>query len=166
MCGLLALLSADGNAAQFVQPVERALPCMHHRGPDAAGTWSDDDAVFGFNRLAIIDIEHSHQPLRWGPEDNPARYALTFNGEIYNYVELREELQAALALYLDAERDLAHSGAWDPACDHWLRDAEAARTALAAALDQPLGQVLAQLTELEIEGQVSCDNGLWSVLMR
>ncbi|WP_423211915.1 hypothetical protein [Paracoccus yeei] len=44
-------------------------------------------------------------------------------------------MQAALALYLDAERDLAHSGAWDPACDHWLRDAEAARTELAAALD-------------------------------
>lgn len=44
-------------------------------------------------------------------------------------------MQAALALYLDAERDLAQSGAWDPACDHWLRDAEAARTALAAALD-------------------------------
>ena len=41
-------------------------------------------------------------------------------------------MQAALALYLDAERDLAQSGAWDPACDHWLRDAEAARTALAA----------------------------------
>ena len=44
-------------------------------------------------------------------------------------------MQTALALYLDAERDLAHSGAWDSACDHWLRDAEAARTALAAALD-------------------------------
>ncbi|WP_263568185.1 hypothetical protein [Paracoccus sp. DMF] len=44
-------------------------------------------------------------------------------------------MQAALALYLDAERDLTQSGAWDPACDHWLRDAEAARTALAAALD-------------------------------
>ncbi|XQZ55563.1 hypothetical protein E2979_21105 [Paracoccus yeei] len=44
-------------------------------------------------------------------------------------------MQAALALSLDAERDLAQSGAWDPACDHWLRDAEAARTALAAALD-------------------------------
>ncbi|OWJ90617.1 hypothetical protein CDV54_16135, partial [Paracoccus yeei] len=44
-------------------------------------------------------------------------------------------MQTALALYLDAERDLAQSGAWDPACDHWLRDAEAARTALAAALD-------------------------------
>lgn len=55
-------------------------------------TWNDNDAVFGFNRLSIIDLEHSHQPLRWGPEDNPERYAMTFNGEIYNYLELREEL--------------------------------------------------------------------------
>ena len=93
MCGLLAMLTANGAGASFVEPVERALPCMYHRGPDAAGTWNDADAVFGFNRLAIIDIEHSHQPLRWGPEDNPQRYALTFNGEIYNYIELREELQ-------------------------------------------------------------------------
>jgi len=57
-----------------------------------------------------------------------------------------------------------------PQTDHpLLRELLAASRsseALAAALDQPLGQVLAQLTELEIEGQVSCDNGLWSVLMR
>ena len=93
MCGLLALLSASGNAGDYVDAVERALPCMHHRGPDAAGTWHDDDAAFGFNRLSIIDIEHSHQPLRWGPEGEENRYALTFNGEIYNYVELRAELK-------------------------------------------------------------------------
>lgn len=95
MCGLCALLSADRNAARHVEALEQSLQCMRHRGPDAAGTWHDDDAVFGFNRLSIIDLEHSHQPLRWGPEDNPQRYALTFNGEIYNYVELREELIAA-----------------------------------------------------------------------
>ena len=87
MCGLVAMLSADGGAANYVSAVERSLTCMYHRGPDAAGTWNDDDAVFGFNRLAIIDLEHSHQPLRWGPAENPSRYALTFNGEIYNYVE-------------------------------------------------------------------------------
>ncbi|AOX05321.1 asparagine synthase (glutamine-hydrolyzing) [Corynebacterium sp. NML98-0116] len=95
MCGLLALLTTNSNAASFVEAAERALPCMYHRGPDAAGTWNDDHAVFGFNRLAIIDLEHSHQPLRWGPKENPERYALTFNGEIYNYIELREELQEA-----------------------------------------------------------------------
>jgi asparagine synthase (glutamine-hydrolysing) len=50
--------------------------------------------VFGFNRLSIIDIAHSHQPLQWGPPEAPERYVLVFNGEIYNYLELREELRA------------------------------------------------------------------------
>ena len=94
MCGLVGFLAANNDASHFVGAVERALPCMYHRGPDAAGTWNDDDAVFGFNRLAIIDIEHSDQPLRWGPAENPGRYALVFNGEIYNYLELRDELAA------------------------------------------------------------------------
>ncbi len=67
---------------------------MRHRGPDEPGTWHDDDVVLGFNRLSIIDIAHSHQPLRWGPADSPDRYVLVFNGEIYNYLELREELAA------------------------------------------------------------------------
>ncbi|WKE50281.1 asparagine synthase (glutamine-hydrolyzing) [Corynebacterium tuberculostearicum] len=93
MCGLLGMLAATGNVDQYVDALERSLPCMRHRGPDAAGTWHDGDAAFGFNRLSIIDLEHSHQPLRWGPEDEPDRYAMTFNGEIYNYVELREELK-------------------------------------------------------------------------
>ncbi len=94
MCGLLGMLTANADAASYVPAIEKALPCMHHRGPDEAGTWHDENAVFGFNRLSIIDLEHSHQPLQWGPEDQPDRYAMTFNGEIYNYIELREELSA------------------------------------------------------------------------
>ncbi|MBF6213006.1 asparagine synthase (glutamine-hydrolyzing) [Nocardia puris] len=95
MCGLLGFLTADAATSDVVDQVYDALHCMRHRGPDERGTWHDDHLVFGFNRLSIIDIEHSHQPLRWGPADNPQRYALTFNGEIYNYIELREELSAA-----------------------------------------------------------------------
>ena len=83
MCGLLGLLVPSGNSSELVPAVERALPCMYHRGPDAVGTWNDDHVVFGFNRLSIIDLAHSHQPLQWGPEDNPTRYTMTFNGEIY-----------------------------------------------------------------------------------
>ena len=94
MCGLLGIITANSDAENFVPAIEKALPCMRHRGPDDAGTWHDRDAVFGFNRLSIIDIAHSHQPLQWGPEDQPDRYAMTFNGEIYNYIELREQLQA------------------------------------------------------------------------
>ena len=79
----------------LTSPAPSPPPCQRHRGPDDSESWSDSDIVLGFNRLSIVDLEHSHQPLRWGPEENPERYTLTFNGEIYNYVELREELQAA-----------------------------------------------------------------------
>ncbi|NIL74446.1 asparagine synthase (glutamine-hydrolyzing) [Rhodococcus sp. B10] len=92
MCGLLGVLTSAGTDGAGVDLVSSATHCMRHRGPDEPGTWHDDDVIYGFNRLSIIDIEHSHQPLRWGPADNPTRYALTFNGEIYNYLELREEL--------------------------------------------------------------------------
>ena len=80
----------------LVEAVSGSSHLMRHRGPDEPGTWSDDPAsptvVLGFNRLSIIDIAHSHQPLRWGPTDSPDRYVLVFNGEIYNYLELRDEL--------------------------------------------------------------------------
>ncbi|MBV9011868.1 MAG: asparagine synthase (glutamine-hydrolyzing) [Pseudonocardiales bacterium] len=93
MCGLLALLTARQDAAQRVADVTTALRCQRHRGPDETGTWHDADVVLGFNRLSIIDLEHSHQPLHWGPPGAPQRYTILFNGEIYNYIELREELQ-------------------------------------------------------------------------
>nr|WP_296772006.1 asparagine synthase (glutamine-hydrolyzing) [Rhodococcus sp. (in: high G+C Gram-positive bacteria)] len=94
MCGLLGVLTSAGTNVAGVDAVSSAMHCMRHRGPDEPGTWHDDDVIFGFNRLSIIDIAHSHQPLRWGPAENPTRYALTFNGEIYNYLELRAELTA------------------------------------------------------------------------
>jgi asparagine synthase (glutamine-hydrolysing) len=94
VCGLLALLAdplADVSPT-LVDTVSGAAHLMRHRGPDEPGTWSDDHVVLGFNRLSIIDITHSHQPLRWGPPESPGRYVLVFNGEIYNYLELRDEL--------------------------------------------------------------------------
>ncbi|MFB8280729.1 asparagine synthase (glutamine-hydrolyzing) [Nocardia colli] len=97
MCGLLGFLTSDEAAPGVVEQVYDALHCVRHRGPDERGTWHDDHMIFGFNRLSIIDIEHSHQPLRWGPPENRERYALTFNGEIYNYIELRKELAEAHA---------------------------------------------------------------------
>jgi len=68
------------------------MRCQRHRGPDETDTWAQGEVVYGFNRLAFIDLEHSHQPLIWGPPENPTRYTLNFNGEIYNYRELRNEL--------------------------------------------------------------------------
>ena len=62
-----------------------------HRGPDDDGYYYDEHIQFGFRRLSIIDLEAGHQPLTYENE----RYWIIFNGEIYNYVELREELLKA-----------------------------------------------------------------------
>ncbi|MFD9733488.1 asparagine synthase (glutamine-hydrolyzing) [Umezawaea sp. NPDC059074] len=93
MCGLLGLICATETAAAAARgAVASALRCQRHRGPDETDTWADAEVVYGFNRLAFIDLEHSHQPLVWGPPETPTRYTLNFNGEIYNYREIRAEL--------------------------------------------------------------------------
>ncbi|MBJ7341298.1 asparagine synthase (glutamine-hydrolyzing) [Mycolicibacterium sp.] len=131
MCGLLAYLrdpSADPSTA-LVDAVSGAAHLMRHRGPDEPGTWADDDeaptVVLGFNRLSIIDIAHSHQPLSWGPPEEPGRYTLVFNGEIYNYLELRDELSARhgaeFATDGDGEAILAAYHHWGTEALHRLR---------------------------------------------
>ncbi|EME61449.1 asparagine synthase (glutamine-hydrolyzing) [Amycolatopsis decaplanina] len=95
MCGLLGLIcSTEADAASARDAVDAAMRCQRHRGPDEHDTWADAEVVYGFNRLAFIDVDHAHQPLVWGPPEAPERYTLNFNGEIYNYKELREELAA------------------------------------------------------------------------
>lgn len=134
MCGLLGLVSVDATAAastDSIEAVRAALPCQRHRGPDESAVWSDAIAsgaghvVFGFNRLSIIDLGHSHQPLTWGPADDPERYTLTFNGEIYNYLELRAELErdhgAVFHTSGDTESIVAAYHHWGPEALHRLR---------------------------------------------
>ena len=102
MCGLLGFLSADAGAGDVRDGVAAALPDMRHRGPDEeGGTWADDDVAFGFNRLAFIDIDHSHQPMPYAD----GRYQLIFNGEIYNYLELRERLTREFGAEFATEGD-------------------------------------------------------------
>ncbi|MCX4098693.1 asparagine synthase (glutamine-hydrolyzing) [Nocardia sp. alder85J] len=105
MCGLLGFLTADVATDAVVQQVYDALQCGRHRGPDERGTWHDENIILGFNRLSIIDIDHSHQPLFWGPADDPERYALAFNGEIYNYLELRAQLAEEFGAEFRTEGD-------------------------------------------------------------
>jgi asparagine synthase (glutamine-hydrolysing) len=101
----MGFVSGTGRAGASVDAIAAGMRCARHRGPDDAGTWHDQDVVFGFNRLSIIDIEHSHQPLRWGPPESPDRYALVFNGEIYNYLELREVLRSEHGTVFTTEGD-------------------------------------------------------------
>ena len=125
MCGLLALVTDPGAeclpSPSTVDAVSGATALMRHRGPDEPGTWSDDArVVLGFNRLSIIDIAHSHQPLRWGPPEAPDRYVLVFNGEIYNYLELREALRGEYGAEFATDGD---GEAIVAAYHHWGADA-------------------------------------------
>ncbi|HYN96229.1 MAG TPA: asparagine synthase (glutamine-hydrolyzing) [Pilimelia sp.] len=89
MCGLLAFFSSHGAASAHRDALAGALECLHHRGPDETGVEViAEDAVFAHKRLSIIDVASSHEPLPYAQ----GRYLLTYNGEIYNYIELREEL--------------------------------------------------------------------------
>jgi asparagine synthase (glutamine-hydrolysing) len=122
MCGLLAYLSTDAERVdeQTVSGVEHALNCVRHRGPDDRELWSDAHVVLGFNRLALIDIEGSPQPLPYAE----GRYRIVFNGEIYNYLELREELKAAGATFAtegDTEAIVAGWHLWGEAVVPRLR---------------------------------------------
>ncbi|MEO6703965.1 MAG: asparagine synthase (glutamine-hydrolyzing) [Jatrophihabitantaceae bacterium] len=110
MCGLIGFLAAnpaESGSETTRAAIEDSLVQMRHRGPDDGGIWFDDQAVIGFRRLALIDWEHSHQPLPY-LED---RYHLIFNGEIYNYLELRaqltEEFGASFATQGDGEAIVA-----------------------------------------------------------
>jgi asparagine synthase (glutamine-hydrolysing) len=96
MCGVLVFISDAGTAAGQRDAIAAALESLHHRGPDETGVViASADVVFGHKRLAIIDVEFSHEPLPYPPSGPEAgRYLITFNGEIYNYVELRQQLIA------------------------------------------------------------------------
>ena len=119
MCGLLSFLSAGGGAAPPVTAVSAALRAAAHSGPDESTVHDGGALVSGFQRLAVVDLDHSHQPLRWGPPEDPDRYTVVFNGEIYNHPELRAELVArhgaAFATRGDAEVLVAAHHHWGPA---------------------------------------------------
>jgi asparagine synthase (glutamine-hydrolysing) len=122
MCGLLAYFSTDADRVDdaTVTAVRAAQHCMRHRGPDENESWSDSRAVFGFNRLSFIDIENSHQPMPYAD----GRYRIVFNGEIYNYLELRAELAEAGATFAtegDTEAIVAGYHLWGEAIVPRLR---------------------------------------------
>ena len=88
MCGLVALLRLDGGLADPVQ-LGRMTDIIRHRGPDDDGYFLSGPVGLGFRRLSILDLSPAgHQPMTYGGAD----VTIVFNGEIYNYVELREEL--------------------------------------------------------------------------
>ena len=88
MCGIAGLVDFKG----FLEPktvVPRMLRWLDHRGPDEQGTWSDERAGIGTARLAIIDLVSGGQPIA---NEDETIWACS-NGEIYNFRDLRSELE-------------------------------------------------------------------------
>jgi asparagine synthase (glutamine-hydrolysing) len=115
MCGIAGIIHVHG--APIPEGVLRAMTdAVQHRGPDGAGTWSEDGVGFGHRRLAIVDLSPAgHQPMR----TSDGQLVLTFNGEIYNWRELRRELERKGARFrsqTDTEVILEAYRAWGARC--------------------------------------------------
>ena len=88
MCGIAGVVNYKEKPDQHI--VKEMNRIMRHRGPDGEGLFVDQNIVLGHVRLSIIDVEGSKQPL----SNENGFVWVTFNGEIYNYKELRKELLA------------------------------------------------------------------------
>jgi asparagine synthase (glutamine-hydrolysing) len=113
MCGILGAISSTNDTV-----FKHALDSIAHRGPDGYGIWQSDDKsiTLGHRRLAILDLsDQGKQPMHFG------KYAITLNGEIYNFIEVRKELQAKGYQFhteSDTEVVLAAFQEWKQDCLH------------------------------------------------
>ena len=83
MCGIAGIVGKTNNNS-----IHNMLFAQKHRGPDNTSVWIDKDIQLGHNRLSIIDLsEEANQPFE------NEQYVLVFNGEIYNYLEIRSEIK-------------------------------------------------------------------------
>src|SRR5713226_8790145 len=87
MCGIAGILSLDGRPV-LVEDVQKMCSAIVHRGPDGAGFFYDSGIALGMRRLSIIDLQTGDQPVH--NEDKSVW--VVFNGEIYNFADLREQL--------------------------------------------------------------------------
>jgi asparagine synthase (glutamine-hydrolysing) len=125
MCGIAVLLSGSGSAEDHLPRVAAMVEAERHRGPDGSGvevmSSHDPALVFGHVRLAIIDLSPAgRQPMR----DPESGNWITFNGEIYNYVELRRELEGGGHRFVtatDTEVILKAYAEWGSECVRRLR---------------------------------------------
>src|SRR3954468_338644 len=87
MCGIAGFIATDADATS---DMDAMVASLRHRGPDAQATWAGPHCRLGHTRLAVLDLSAAGcQPM----VDPSSRYTLVYNGEIYNFRELRTELE-------------------------------------------------------------------------
>ena len=115
MCGVTGFINLDGTPASPVI-LKKMTDAIAHRGPDGEGQWVEDNIGIGHRRLAIIDLSPAgHQPMISADH----RFILSYNGEIYNYLELRIDLEAEGVWF----RSQTDSEVVLHALAHWGKDA-------------------------------------------
>ncbi len=113
MCGIAGIV---GNPPRDTAAIERMTSLLDHRGPDDRGTWTSSEAHLGHTRLAILDLSAAgHQPMCFGD------LVMTYNGEIYNYRELRQTLPGPFSSDTDSEVLLHLYHEHGPRCVDLLR---------------------------------------------
>jgi len=90
MCGIVGLMYHDRQKPVRQESVKKMCDTLVHRGPDDEGFYVDRNVGIGMRRLTVIDLSTGHQPMT----NEDGRYWIVFNGEIYNYPELRKELES------------------------------------------------------------------------
>ena len=90
MCGIAGIVSTEPGAKQDGETIRRMCDAIVHRGPDDQGIYLHEGAGLGVRRLSIIDLPGGHQPIH----NEDRNIWLVFNGEIYNFSELRRELES------------------------------------------------------------------------
>ncbi len=117
MCGISGIIHLHGQPVAEA-PLQAMVRAMKHRGPDDEGLFAENGVGLGFVRLSILDLSPAgHQPM-FSPDE---RYVIVFNGEIFNYIELREELRSqgySFRTQTDTEVILAAWAAWGEAMLH------------------------------------------------
>lgn len=104
MCGIAGFMGQVENRADVIRNMTEVIT---HRGPDSDGFYTDDNISMGFRRLSIIDLGAGHQPIY----NEDKSLVLTFNGEIYNYKDLRKELIAkGHKFYTDTDSEVLVHG--------------------------------------------------------
>ena len=104
MCGIAGFMGQVENRADVIRNMTEVIT---HRGPDSDGFFTDDNISMGFRRLSIIDLGAGHQPIY----NEDKSFVLTFNGEIYNYKDLRKELIAkGHKFYTDTDSEVLVHG--------------------------------------------------------
>src|SRR5688500_8385966 len=121
MCGIAGRINLRSHRPVDQASIRQMCDWIRHRGPDDEGTLVDGEAGFGHRRLSIIDLSPGgHQPM----VSRSGRYWIDFNGEIYNYLEIRAQLEARGYVFRsssDTEVLLAAFEAWDVDCLQHLR---------------------------------------------